>query len=58
MAGASAVKIVSTTVGSMRLQPAIGAGKRAIMMLPSWMTTFQRAERAFVDRLERRRQPL
>ena len=45
--------MVSTTVGTMALQPDIGAGKRAIMMLPSGMMTFERAERAFVDRVER-----
>ena len=31
--------MASTTVGTMPLQPAIGAGKRAIMMLPSGMMT-------------------
>ena len=35
----SALTMASTTVGTMPLQPAIGAGKRAIMMLPSGMMT-------------------
>ena len=43
----------STTVGTIALQPAIGAGKRAIMMLPSGMIDVERAERSFVDRIER-----
>ncbi len=37
--GASAATIVSTTIGTIMLQLAIGAGKRAIMMLPSGMIT-------------------
>ncbi len=35
----SAATMASTTVGTIALQPAIGAGKRAIMMLPSGMMT-------------------
>ena len=38
--------IVSTTVGNGRLQPAIGAGYLAIMMLPSGMITSSAPERA------------
>jgi hypothetical protein len=36
---ASAATMVSTTIGTIALQPDIGAGNRAIMMLPSGMTT-------------------
>src|SRR5216684_8433956 len=39
MALASALMMVSTTVGTMMLQPAIGAGYFAIIMLPSGMIT-------------------
>ena len=35
----SALTMVSTTIGTIRLQPDIGAGKRAIMMMPSGMIT-------------------
>jgi hypothetical protein len=39
IAGASALTMVSTTVGTMMLQLDIGAGYRAIMTLPSGMIT-------------------
>jgi hypothetical protein len=39
MARASAATMVSTTMGTIMLQVDIGAGKRAIMMLPSGMIT-------------------
>ena len=58
IAGASAVTIASTTVGTIALQPDIGAGKRAIMMFPSGIIDIERAEGALVDRLQRRRQRL
>ena len=39
IARASAATTVSTTIGTIMLQVDIGAGKRAIMMLPSGMMT-------------------
>ena len=50
-AGASARRIVSSTVGSDRLQPPIGAGRRALSNFPGGrMTLSARKEPSFTSR--------
>ena len=57
-AGASALRMVSITVGSGMLQSPIAAGHLALRILPSGKISFERPEAALVHRRLRLRQVL